>query len=65
MPTCCSSLVSRIYGTASTVATTNKAFKAWSEVFPSAACVVSLVDRLVDRAEVIGIRIVVSRQGSA
>jgi hypothetical protein len=34
-------------------------------VFPSAACVVSLVDRLVDRAEVIGIRIVVSRQGSA
>ncbi|WP_409371925.1 ATP-binding protein [Paraburkholderia sprentiae] len=31
----------------------NKPFKAWSEVFPNAACVVSLVDRLVLRAEVI------------
>jgi len=48
-------LVSRRYGTASTVVTTNKPFKAWSEVFPNAACVVSLVDRLVHRAEVIAI----------
>ncbi|WP_434718501.1 IS21-like element helper ATPase IstB [Paraburkholderia sp. A1BS-2L] len=48
-------LVSRRYGVASTVVTTNKPFKAWSEVFPNAACVVSLVDRLVHRAEVIAI----------
>ena len=48
-------LVSRRYGAASTVVTTNKAFKEWSEVFPNAACVVSLVDRLVHRAEVIAI----------
>ncbi|MCP3728748.1 IS21-like element helper ATPase IstB [Paraburkholderia sp. CNPSo 3272] len=48
-------LVSRRYGAASTVVTTNKPFKAWSEVFPNAACVVSLVDRLVHRAEVIAI----------
>lgn len=34
---------------------TNKPFKAWSDVFPNAACVVSLVDRLVHRAEVIAI----------
>jgi DNA replication protein DnaC len=48
-------LVSRRYGAASTVVTTNKAFSDWSEVFPNAACVVSLVDRLVHRAEVIAI----------
>lgn len=48
-------LVSRRYGAASTVVTTNKPFAAWSEVFPNAACVVSLVDRLVHRAEVIAI----------
>jgi hypothetical protein len=30
-------------------------FKEWSDVFPNAACVVSLVDRLVHRAEVISI----------
>lgn len=48
-------LVSRRYGVASTVVTTNKAFAEWSEVFPNAACVVSLVDRLVHRAEVVAI----------
>src|SRR5215217_2907930 len=34
---------------------TNKEFTAWSEVFPHAACVVTLVDRLIHRAEVIDI----------
>jgi len=34
---------------------TNKAFTAWREVFPHAACVVTLVDRLIHRAEVIDI----------
>jgi DNA replication protein DnaC len=34
---------------------TNKAFTAWGEVFPHAACVVTLVDRLIHRAEVIDI----------
>jgi DNA replication protein DnaC len=34
---------------------TNKAFSDWSEVFPHAACVVTLVDRLIHRAEVIDI----------
>jgi DNA replication protein DnaC len=48
-------LVSRRYGTASTVVTTNRPFSEWHEVFPNAACVVSLVDRLVHRAEVIAI----------
>jgi DNA replication protein DnaC len=35
--------------------TTNKAFAEWSEVFPHAACVVTLVDRLTHRAEVLRI----------
>jgi DNA replication protein DnaC len=34
---------------------TNKAFAEWSEVFPHAACVVTLVDRLIHRAEVVDI----------
>lgn len=32
---------------------TNKPFGEWNEVFPHAACVVTLVDRLIHRAEVI------------
>lgn len=48
-------LVSRRYETKSTIVTTNKAFSEWSEVFPNAACVVSLVDRLVHHSEVIAI----------
>lgn len=35
--------------------TTNKSFGEWSEVFPHAACVVTLVDRLIHRCEVISI----------
>jgi DNA replication protein DnaC len=34
---------------------TNKPFSQWGEVFPHAACVVTLVDRLLHRAEVIDI----------
>jgi DNA replication protein DnaC len=34
---------------------TNKPFAQWGEVFPHAACVVTLVDRLIHRAEVIDI----------
>lgn len=48
-------LVSRRYETKSTLVTTNRPFKEWSEVFPNAACVVSLVDRLVHNAEVVAI----------
>lgn len=48
-------LVSRRYEAKSTIVTTNKAFSEWSEVFPNAACVVSLVDRLVHHSEVISI----------
>jgi len=48
-------LISRRYEAKSTLVTTNRPFAEWSEVFPNAACVVSLVDRLVHNAEVISI----------
>lgn len=32
---------------------TNKAFGEWNQVFPNAACVVALIDRLLHRAEII------------
>jgi DNA replication protein DnaC len=34
---------------------TNKPFAEWSQVFPHAACVVTLIDRLMHRAEIIDI----------
>jgi DNA replication protein DnaC len=46
-------LISRRYQSKSTIITTNKPFAEWNDVFPNAACVVSLVDRLVHNAEVI------------
>jgi DNA replication protein DnaC len=50
-----SELISRRYENTSTLVTTNRPFADWKEVFPNAACVVSLVDRLVHNAEVIAI----------
>ncbi len=49
-------LISRRYERKSTVITTNRAFADWGEVFPGAACVVSLIDRLMHRAEVVRIK---------
>jgi DNA replication protein DnaC len=48
-------LVSRRYESKSTLITTNRPFAEWQQVFPSAACVASLVDRLVHHAEIIAI----------
>lgn len=48
-------LVSRRYEHKSTVVTTNRPFAEWRQVFPNAACVVSLVDRLVHNAEILAI----------
>ena len=48
-------LVSRRYQHKSTVVTTNRAFADWGEMFPNAACVVLLIDRLMHRAEVVRI----------
>jgi DNA replication protein DnaC len=35
--------------------TTNKAFGEWNQVFPNATCVVTLVDPLLHRAEIIAL----------
>jgi DNA replication protein DnaC len=48
-------LVSRRYEQKSTMVTTNRRFAEWNEVFPTAACVASLIDRLIHHAEVFAI----------
>lgn len=48
-------VVSRRYQQRPVILTTNKPFAEWSGVFPNAACVVTLVDRLVHRAEIVAI----------
>ncbi len=48
-------VVTRRYGAKSTLITTNKPFAEWNEVFPNAACVVTLIDRLVHHAEIVQI----------
>lgn len=46
-------LINRCYEEKSIIVTSNRPFSEWKEVFPNAACVVTLVDRLVHYAEVI------------
>jgi DNA replication protein DnaC len=46
-------LTNRRYEHKTTLITTNKPFSEWNQVFPSAACVVSLIDRLTHHAEII------------
>lgn len=46
-------IISRRYEASSTIITTNKPFSEWGDVFPNAACVVSLVDRLIHHSEII------------
>lgn len=48
-------VVSRRYRQRSIVVSTNRIFAEWNEVFPSAACVVALIDRLVHDAEIVPI----------
>ncbi|MEJ2419774.1 MAG: IS21-like element helper ATPase IstB [Exilibacterium sp.] len=48
-------VINRRYEKKSTIITTNKPFAQWGEVFPNAACVVSLIDRLIHHAEIISI----------
>jgi len=48
-------VVTRRYQNRSIALTTNKPFSEWKDVFPDAACVVTLVDRLIHRAEIVPI----------
>ena len=46
-------VISGRYQKFSTVVTTNKAFRDWSEIYPHAACVITFVDRLTHKAETV------------
>lgn len=48
-------VITRRYEEKSIVLTTNKPFTEWGEVFEGSACVVTLIDRLVHKAEIIQI----------
>jgi len=48
-------VVSQCYEQRSIIVTTNRPFAEWKEVFPNASCVVSMVDRLIHRAEILQI----------
>lgn len=45
-------IINRRYELKPTLVTTNRPFAEWCEVFPNAACVVSIVDRLVHHSEI-------------
>ena len=46
-------IINRRYELKPTIVTTNKPFSDWGEVFPNAACVVSIVDRLIHHSQVL------------
>lgn len=46
-------IVSRRYQKKPIIITTNKPFAQWNDIFPGAACSVSLIDRLVHQSEII------------
>lgn len=48
-------IVARRQDGKSTIVTTNRPFAEWGAVFPNAACVVALVDRLVHKSEIVRI----------
>ena len=48
-------VINRRYQEKSIVMTTNKIFTEWGEMFPSSGCVVTMVDRLIHKADVIKI----------
>src|SRR5436190_17523986 len=58
-------LISRRYEQKSTIVTTNRPFAEWRDVFPNAACVVSMVDRLMHNAEALAIEGKSSRRTDA
>ena len=48
-------VVTRRYLNRPILLTTNKVFEDWTQVFPNAACVVTLIDRLMHRAEIVAL----------
>jgi len=50
-------IIARRYEKKSTIVTTNKAFVEWDQIFPNASCVVSLIDRIIHRSDMIHIEV--------
>lgn len=48
-------IITQRYENKSTFITTIKAFTEWRDIFPNAACVVSIIDRLVHHSEIVNI----------
>lgn len=48
-------IISQRYEKKSTLITTNKAFTEWNTLFPNAACVVSIIDKLIHHSEILNI----------
>jgi DNA replication protein DnaC len=48
-------VIAQRYEKLPTIITTNIAFKEWNTVFPGAACVTAMIDRLTHHAEIVGI----------
>ena len=48
-------VVTRRYQLRPIIVTTNRPFAQWNDIFPNAACVVTLIDRLVHRCEILPI----------
>lgn len=48
-------VISRRYERKSTILTTNLPFRDWATIFPNAACVTAMIDRIVHHAEIITI----------
>ena len=48
-------LLNRRHEKVSTIISTNVAFKDWGTIFPGAACMIALIDRLTHRAEILAI----------
>ena len=45
-------MINRRYERKSVILTTHRPFKEWNEVFPNAACIVTLLDRRLHHADV-------------
>lgn len=48
-------IITQRYENKATFITTNKGFTEWRDIFPNAACVVSIIDRLVHHSEIVNI----------
>ena len=49
-------VITRRYREKPTIITTNKIFSEWGDVFPNAACVVTIIDRLVHNSEIVEVK---------